>query len=98
MLEPRRYQCHRFTKPIQIDGSMNDSQWAGLLWTKDFVDVTEDDKLRPYFRRRMKMAWDDHFFYFAAELMEPHVWGTITEKNAVNIHLPDRWGEVVFIK
>ena len=29
------------------------------------------------------MAWDDRYFYVLAELEEPHVWGTITEQNAV---------------
>jgi hypothetical protein len=29
------------------------------------------------------MMWDDASLYLAAELQEPHVWGTITQKNAV---------------
>lgn len=83
MITPRRYQCQRVAQPIQIDGSISDAQWAALPWTDDFVDITGEESLKPYFRTRMKMAWDEHFFYFAAELEEPHVWGTITEKNAV---------------
>lgn len=83
MMDPRRYYCQRVTEPIQIDGSMSDPQWNNLPWTDDFVDITGEESLKPYFRTRMKMAWDENFFYFAAELEEPHVWGTITEKNAV---------------
>ena len=29
------------------------------------------------------MGWDDHYLYVNAMLEEPHVWGTITEKNAI---------------
>ena len=70
-------------KPITIDGSMRDPGWADPPWTDDFIDITGEEALRPQFRTRVKMGWDDQFFYVAAELEEPHVWGTITEKNAV---------------
>ena len=29
------------------------------------------------------MLWDDEYFYVAAELEEPHVWGTLTKHDAV---------------
>jgi hypothetical protein len=35
------------------------------------------------------MAWDDEYLYVAAYLEDPHVWATITEKNAVIFHDPD---------
>ncbi|MGC6427110.1 MAG: carbohydrate-binding family 9-like protein [Akkermansiaceae bacterium] len=79
----RRYLCQRVESPIVIDGTLTDPAWADLPWTEDFVDITGDPALKPYFRTRAKMAWDDDFFYVGAELEEPHVWGTITEKNAV---------------
>lgn len=82
-MTPRRYQCHRVTKPIPIDGTLTDPAWAGLPWTEEFLDITGDPALKPYFRTRAKMAWDENYFYVGAELEEPHVWGTITEKNAV---------------
>ncbi len=81
-----------------------------LPWTEDFVDITGEERLRPHYRTRVKTGWDDGFFYVGAEMEEPQVWGTITEKNAVifednwvwspqgavNMHLPSRWGEVEF--
>ncbi len=82
-MEPRRYRCRRVKAPIVIDGTMSDPNWADLPWSEDFVDITGLDELKPYFRTRMKMGWDDEFLYVGAELEEPHVWGTITEKNAV---------------
>jgi len=29
------------------------------------------------------MLWDDNYFYIAAELEEPHVWGTLTKHDSV---------------
>jgi hypothetical protein len=79
----RRYQCQRVEGPIKIDGSMTDLAWAELPWTDDFVDITGDEALRPYYQTKVKMAWDDEYFYVGAELEEPHVWGTITQKNEI---------------
>ncbi|MDE0858747.1 MAG: carbohydrate-binding family 9-like protein [Akkermansiaceae bacterium] len=80
---PRHYRCQKIDRPIKIDGTLTDPAWEGIPWTDDFVDITGKDSLKPHFRTRVKMAWDDEFFYVGAELEEPHVWGTITKKNAV---------------
>lgn len=81
--KPRRYLCQRVASPIRVDGTLSDPGWAALPWTDDFVDITGDPALKPRFRTRVKMGWDDEFFYVGAELEEPDVWGTITERNAV---------------
>ncbi|MDQ8191688.1 carbohydrate-binding family 9-like protein [Roseibacillus persicicus] len=73
----RHYRCQRLN---------NEPDWATIPWTEDFVDITGDPALAPRFRTRVKMAWDDEFFYFLAEMEEPHVWGTITEQNEVMFH------------
>ena len=80
---PRRYLCRRAESPLVIDGSVSGPGWSDLAWTEDFVDITGSPVLRPRFRTRVRMAWDDKFFYVGADMEEPHVWGTITEKNAV---------------
>ncbi len=80
---PRRYLCRRVESPLVIDGSLSGPGWSEVAWTEDFVDITGSPALRPRFRTRVKMAWDDNFFYVGADMEEPHVWGTITEKNAV---------------
>ena len=80
---PRHYRCQKIDHPIKIDGTLTDPGWKEIPWTDDFVDITGEDSLKPHFRTRVKMAWDDEFFYVGAELEEPHVWGTITKKNAV---------------
>jgi len=70
-------------RPIRIDGSLEDPAWTDLPWSDEFVDITGDPARRPRYRTRVKMGWDDTYFYVGAELEEPHVWGTIRERNAV---------------
>ena len=82
---PNAYICPRAEKPIRIDGRL-DGQWRNAPWTSDFVDIEGSAKARPRFRTRAKMQWDDEYFYIAAELEESHVWGTLTQHDAVIFH------------
>jgi hypothetical protein len=82
-ITPRGYVCYRARGPIEIDGKANEPSWADAPWTEDFVDIEGSAKPLPRFRTRAKMLWDDRYFYVYAALQEPHVWGTITKKNAV---------------
>ena len=52
-------------------------------WTDAFVDIEGDVRPRPRFHTRAKMLWDDTYFYVAALLEEPHVWGTLTKHDSV---------------
>lgn len=80
---PQGYVCHHTDGSIQVDGRMEEPDWQRVPWTRDFVDIEGDVKPKPRFRTRAKMLWDDHYFYIAAELEEPHVWGTLTNHDAV---------------
>lgn len=86
---PRAYSCVRATKPIQIDGKLDDVAWQQAPWTEEFVDIEGSVKPKPKFRTRARMLWDDQNFYIAAEIIEPHVWGTIRERDAVIFQDPD---------
>ncbi len=81
--QPLSYVCHRTDHPIAITGRGDDPAWSKAPWTADFIDIEGDIKPRPRFRTRAKMLWDDHYFYVYAELEEPHVWGTLTHRNAI---------------
>lgn len=80
---PKGYVAPRLTEPVTIDGDVTDKAWAAAPWSDPFVDIEGDRRPAPRHRTRVKMAWDDHALYVAAELDEPHVWGTITEHDAV---------------
>jgi len=83
---PLHYVCYRATQAVKVDGRINDPAWKTASWTTDFVDIEGDLKPRPRLRTRVKMLWDDHYFYIAAELLEPHVWGTLTKHDSVIFH------------
>ena len=74
---PKGYVCARSSSPLVIDGDLTKPEWDRAPWTSDFVDIEGDAKIKPEppFRTRVKMLWDDDYFYIGAELSEPHVWG-----------------------
>jgi ketosteroid isomerase-like protein len=83
---PKGYVAHKVAHPPVIDGRLDDSAWKQLPWTDDFQDIEGAQKPRPRFRTRAKMAWDDEYFYVAARMEEPHVWGTLTQHDSVIFH------------
>jgi len=84
-LAAETYVSPRSSAPVKIDGVIDD-QWKSAPWTRDFVDIEGAAKPKPRFRTRAKMMWDAQYFYIAAELAEPHVWGTLTQHDAVIFH------------
>ncbi len=80
---PSHYVCYRVDQPLKIDGVLDEAVWQQATWTDDFVDIEGHLKPLPRLRTRVKMLWDEAFFYIAAELQEPDIWGTLTERDAV---------------
>jgi len=80
---PRNYVAYRAESPISIDGSLLDVSWRSAEWTSAFVDIEGPAREMPRFETRAKMLWDSTYFYVAAEMEEPHVWATLTERDAV---------------
>jgi hypothetical protein len=83
---PKGYVCYRAATPITIDGELKGAEWDAAPWTDAFVDIEGDKQPKPRFRTRAKMLWDDEALYVAAEMEEPHVWGTLKEHDAVIFH------------
>ncbi len=86
---PRGYVCQQAAAAPKIDGKLDDAAWAAAAWTDEFVDIEGSAKPKPRFRTRAKMLWDDQYFYVAADMEEPHVWGTITKHDEVIFQDPD---------
>jgi hypothetical protein len=80
---PQGYVCQHTTGPINVDGKLDEPDWQSAPWTPDFQDIEGSAKPKPRFRTRAKMLWDDQYFYVAAELEEPHIWGTLTQHDSV---------------
>lgn len=83
---PREYVCYRAKAPITVDGKLDEAAWADAPWSEPFRDIEGDKKPDPPLRTRVKMLWDDRALYIAAELVEPHVWATLTEHDSVIFH------------
>ena len=83
---PNSYCCVRATTPITVDGKADEAAWKLAPWTADFVDIEGAGKDKPRFRTQVKMLWDDKNFYVFAQMEEPHVWATLTERDAVIFH------------
>ncbi|MEX1055169.1 MAG: carbohydrate-binding family 9-like protein, partial [Rhodothermales bacterium] len=82
-ITPRGYVSYFTTEPPQIDGRVDDRAWQNVPWTDLFVDIEGDLQPNPRFETRAAILWDDAYLYVAARMVEPHVWGSLTEKNSV---------------
>ena len=80
---PKGYVCHHTDRPLVIDGRLDEKAWKSAPWSSEFTDIEGDTKPKPHFRTRVKMLWDNEYFYVGAELEEPHVWATLTQHDAV---------------
>jgi len=80
---PRKYICYKAKNVVILDGKIKEEAWENVPWTDSFVDIEGNLKPDPYYDTKVKMLWDENYFYFAALLEEPHVWATITERDEV---------------
>ena len=80
---PRSYICPPAAVAPVIDGRLDDPAWAAAPWTAAFVDIAGPSQAHPYHDTRVKMTWDNECFYIGARLEEPHVWATLTARDAV---------------
>ena len=82
--QPRWYSCLRATTAPVIDGQLTDPAWTPAPWTDLFVDIEGQARpVTPRFTTRTKLTWDDRALYIAADLADPHVWATLTDRDAV---------------
>lgn len=82
-IDPKHYVCYKAGTPVMPDGLLNEPDWNKVAWSEYFVDIEGSLKPQPTYKTRMKMLWDDKYLYIAAELEEPHVWATLTERESV---------------
>jgi len=84
--ERASYVIYRTAEKMDIDGKSDEKSWFHAPWTSWFQDIEGDKKPAPRFRTRAKMLWDDRHLYIFAELEEPDLWATITQRDAVIFH------------
>jgi hypothetical protein len=79
----RYYMCFRTSQPLNIDGRLEEDAWKKVYWSEDFMDIQGKSKPKPRYKTRVKLLWDDDYFYIGAELEEPHVWATLTKRDSI---------------
>lgn len=92
--EVRSYTCVHLPEfarrgTLQIDGRLTEAAWEIAAWSEEFIDIEGPSRPRPMFRTRMKMLWDAHALYIAAELQEPDVRGSLKGRDSVIFHEND---------
>ncbi|HUU36900.1 MAG TPA: carbohydrate-binding family 9-like protein [Candidatus Desulfaltia sp.] len=80
---PPHYICYRATQPLTIDGRLDEPAWKKAAWTDVFTDIEGALKPQPRFKTQAKMLWDGEYFYLGAELEEPDIWATLTERDSI---------------
>lgn len=80
---PETYVAYQVLSPLKIDGQLREESWTAAAWTRDFVDIQGALRPDPPLQTRVKMLWDEQYFYIAAEMEEPQVWATLTERDAI---------------
>jgi hypothetical protein len=83
---PQRMVVYRTGAPLVIDGNLDEPAWTAATWSDPFVDIQGDTRPRPRFRTRVKMLWSAEALYVAAEMEEPDLWATLTERESVIFH------------
>ncbi len=81
--QPRQYVCYRAIGPLSIDGKLDEKDWQNAPWTETFVNIEGSLKPKPRFETRVKMLWDDTYFYVAAYLQEPDVWARLKQRDTI---------------
>lgn len=77
------YVAYRTADELVIDGRLDEAAWQAAPQTALFVDIQGGDLPTPRYETRARMLWDDEYFYVAAEMEEPHLWGTLTERDSI---------------
>ena len=77
---PKTYVIAKAENPIKIDGKP-EKIWDAAPFSDPFIDIEGEKKAK--FDTRVKMLWDETYLYVYAEMEEPHVWGDITERDAI---------------
>jgi len=86
-IQPKSYVSYRAGGPITVDGHLDEPSWLRAEWMEDFTHIEgKTVKVAPSLRTRVKLVWDDEFLYLGADIEEPHVWATLSERDATIYH------------
>lgn len=79
------YACAATTRPVSVDGKLEEVAWAAAEWTADFATIAPDENDGPAKappRTRAKLLWDAKHLYVAAELADANVTAAMREHDS----------------
>lgn len=80
---PRTYVCYRTDQPLRIDGRLDEPAWQAAHWSEPFIDIEGPHRPSPPYQTHIKLLWDDTYLYIGADLEEPHLWATLTQRDTI---------------
>lgn len=81
IVNPKHYVVAKTDASLVIDGKADEKAWEAVPFTDSFIDI--EGKEEAPFETKVKMLWDDEFLYVYAYLEEKHIWGNLTERDAI---------------
>lgn len=81
--QPKHYSCQRAEGRSDWSGRLDQPFWEKAIWTDEFVDIEGDLRPLPAKRTRVKMLWDDEYFYVGAELEDNEIWANQSERDSI---------------
>jgi hypothetical protein len=76
---PKKYLVRKTSKPIKIDGKLDEASWKSAPSVGAFVDTMTG--LPNDVKTDAKLLWDDQNLYIAFENTDSDVWGTLTKRD-----------------
>lgn len=81
LIVPKTYVASKAEQTLTIDGKALEKDWEKAAWTDEFIDI--EGKIIPKYSTRVKMLWDDSYFYILADMKEPHVWANLKQRDTI---------------
>jgi len=81
VVTPKHYIVSQTSETLNIDGKASELSWKNANFTDYFIDI--EGVKKPKYITKTKMLWDDDFLYVYAELSEPHIWGTLKQRDTI---------------
>lgn len=74
------YDCLRVTRPILVDGRLDEEAWRLVQWSPPFVKM--DSGAPVELDSRVALLWDDDYLYAGFRFEDHEIWGSMTAYHA----------------
>src|SRR5690606_20602331 len=78
---PSCYTVYKLSDSLKIERLAVENAWQLASWSTDFIDIERE--LVPNYKTQLKMLWDAQHLYVYVHMEEPHIWGTLKQRDTV---------------